>query len=57
MYSNRINDLMKTIVVKPGNLYVPYDKFDWEKSKVIPAIMRRVIERQDPFEGWGMEWT
>jgi len=53
MYSNRIKEPMKTIVVRPGNLYGPYDKFDWEKSKVIPAIMRRAIERHDPFEVWG----
>ena len=53
IYSNRIKEPMKTIVVRPGNLYGPYDKFDWEKSKVIPAIMRRAIERHDPFEVWG----
>ena len=53
MYSNRIKEPMKTIVVRPGNLYGPYDKFEWEKSKVIPAIMRRAIERHDPFEVWG----
>ena len=53
MYSNRIKEPMKTIVVRPGNLYGPYDKFDWVKSKVIPAIMRRAIERHDPFEVWG----
>ena len=53
MYSNRIKEPMKTIVVRPGNLYGPYDKFDWEKSKVIPAIMRRAIEKHDPFEVWG----
>ena len=53
MYSNRIKEPMKTIVLRPGNLYGPYDKFDWEKSKVIPAIMRRAIERHDPFEVWG----
>jgi len=53
MYSNRIKEPMKTIVVRPGNLYGPYDKFDWEKSKVIPAIMRRAIERHHPFEVWG----
>jgi GDP-L-fucose synthase len=53
MYSNRIKEPMTTIVVRPGNLYGPYDKFDWEKSKVIPAIMRRAIERHNPFEVWG----
>ena len=53
MYSNRIKESMKTVVVRPGNLYGPFDKFDWEKSKVIPAIMRRAIEKHDPFEVWG----
>jgi len=53
MYSTRITEPMKTIIVRPGNLYGPYDKFDWEKSKVLPALMRRAIERHDPFEVWG----
>ena len=44
---------MKTVVVRPGNLYGPYDKFDWEKSKVIPALIRRAVERQNPFAVWG----
>lgn len=53
MYSTRISNPMQTIIVRPGNLYGPHDKFDWEKSKVLPALMRRAIERQDPFEVWG----
>jgi GDP-L-fucose synthase len=53
MYSSRIKEPMKTVVVRPGNLYGPFDKFDWEKSKVIPAIMRRAIEKHNPFEVWG----
>ena len=53
MYANRIKEPMKTVVVRPGNLYGPYDKFDWEKSKVVPALMRRAIEKQDPFVVWG----
>ncbi len=53
IYSNRIKKPMKTIVLRPGNLYGPYDKFDWEKSKVIPALIRRAIEKQDPLNIWG----
>jgi len=53
IYSTRINKPMQTVVVRPGNLYGPYDKFDWEKSKVFPALIRRAIERQDPFVVWG----
>jgi len=53
MYATRISKPMKTIVVRPGNLYGPYDKFEWEKSKVIPALIRRAIERHNPFVVWG----
>ena len=53
MYSNKIADPMQTIVLRPGNLYGPHDKFDWEKSKVIPALIRRAIEKHDPFQIWG----
>ena len=53
MYSNQIKPSMQTVIIRPGNLYGPYDKFDWEKSKVIPAIVRRAIERKNPFIVWG----
>ncbi len=53
MYSSHIKDPMKVLVVRPGNLYGPFDKFDPEKSKVIPALIRRAISKQDPFDVWG----
>jgi GDP-L-fucose synthase len=53
MYSNQIKPSMQTVIIRPGNLYGPYDKFEWEKSKVIPAIVRRAIERKNPFMVWG----
>jgi len=53
MYSTKIQRPMKTVVVRPGNLYGPRDKFDWEKSKVIPALIRRAVERHSPFAVWG----
>ena len=53
MYASKIKKPMKTIVVRPGNLYGPHDKFDWGKSKVIPALIRRGIEKHDPLVVWG----
>ena len=44
---------MQTIIVRPGNLYGPNDKFDPEKSKVIPSLIRKVVERQNPIHVWG----
>ena len=53
IYSTKINNPMKTIVIRPGNLYGPYDKFDKEKSKVIPSLIRKIVEKQNPLEVWG----
>ena len=53
MYSNHIKNPMQTIVVRPGNAYGPYDKFDPEKSKVIPALIRRAVQKENPFKVWG----
>jgi GDP-L-fucose synthase len=53
MYSSRIKSPMETIVVRPGNLYGPFDKYTWKDSKVIAALIRRAIEKQNPFEIWG----
>ena len=40
-------------VVRPTNVYGPFDKFDFETSHVLPALIRRAVERQAPFEVWG----
>ena len=53
MYSNKIKEPMKTIVVRPGNLYGPFDKYSHQESKVIAALIRRAVERHDPFPLWG----
>lgn len=53
MYSCYIKNPMKTIVVRPGNLYGPYDKFIWKESKVIAALIRKCVEQNNPLEVWG----
>lgn len=53
MYSNKIRNPMKTIVVRPGNLYGPFDKFTYKESKVIAALIRRAVEQENPFNVWG----
>ena len=53
MYSNKLKNPMETLVVRPGNLYGPFDKYTWAESKVIAALVRRAIEKQNPFEVWG----
>jgi GDP-L-fucose synthase len=46
-------DPMKVVVVRPSNVYGPYDKFDFERSHVTAALIRKVVERQNPLEVWG----
>lgn len=53
MYAEKIPHPMKTVVVRPGNLYGEYDDFEWETSHVLPALVRKVVERQAPLEVWG----
>ena len=44
---------MRTIVIRPGNLYGPYDKFNRAESKVIAALVRRFSEKENPMVVWG----
>jgi GDP-L-fucose synthase len=53
MYTQKIKTPMQTVVVRPGNLYGPYDKYTWTESKVIAALIRRAVERHSPFLVWG----
>ena len=48
MYKNK----MVINIIRPANLYGPYDKFDPIRSKVVPPLIRK-FERQNTIEVWG----
>jgi GDP-L-fucose synthase len=52
-YAEKIASPMSTVVVRPSNVYGPYDKFDFAVSHVTAALIRRVVERHSPLEVWG----
>jgi GDP-L-fucose synthase len=52
-YAEKIANPMATVVVRPSNVYGPYDKFDFAVSHVTAALIRRVVERHKPLEVWG----
>ena len=52
-YATKINSPMSTLVIRPSNIYGPYDKFDFATSHVTAALIRRVVERHNPLEVWG----
>lgn len=41
------------IMVRLGNIFGPYAKFHPKYSNFIPAIVRKAVDRMDPFEVWG----
>jgi len=53
MYAEKIKQPMPIVVVRPTSVYGPHDDFGWESSHVIPALIRKVVERRDPVEVWG----
>ncbi len=44
---------MKIAIARPYNAYGPRDNFDLETSHVIPALIRRIMEGEDPVLVWG----
>lgn len=54
IYGSKIkNSSMVTINIRPGNLYGPHDKFDPEKSKVVPSLISKIVSGQNPLQVWG----
>lgn len=43
----------KISIVRPANVYGPYDNFDPENAMVIPSLIRRVVEGERPLTVWG----
>jgi len=53
MYATKVNSPMTTIVLRPTAIYGEYADFNPETSHVLPALIRKVVERQSPIEIWG----
>lgn len=41
------------IIIRASNIFGPYAKFDPRTSNFIPAIIRKVVDKMNPFEIWG----
>lgn len=53
LYSEKLRERMATVVLRPSNIYGPYDKFDFATSHMMAATIRKVAERQKPIKVWG----
>jgi len=52
-YSSRSDGRLVVTSLRPTGIYGPYDDFEFDTCHALPALMRRVLERQDPIEIWG----
>ena len=52
-YSQKMKDPMPVTIVRPSNIFGPRDKFSPETSHVTAALIRRVVQRENPFVVWG----
>ncbi len=44
---------MKVGIVRPYNCYGPRDHFDIDTSHVIPALIKRILDGENPITVWG----
>ena len=51
-YSEKLN-LISCFSLRLSNVYGPMDKFDFNGCHVLPAMVRKFVERQNPLEIWG----
>lgn len=40
-------------VIRPTNTYGPYDNFNPENAMVVPSLIKRALDGEDPFVVWG----
>ena len=40
-------------IIRPANIYGPYDNFDKKNSMVVPSLIRRALESENELVVWG----
>lgn len=43
----------KIAIVRPANVYGPYDNFSLDNAMVVPSLIRRVADGENPLRVWG----
>lgn len=44
---------IEIVTVRAANIFGPFSRFDPRTSNFIPALVRKAVDRMDPFEVWG----
>ena len=53
IYSQKLNNCIKIVVLRPSNIYGEYDNFEFGTAHVLPSLIRRIVERHAPVKVWG----
>ncbi len=48
---------LKVGIIRTANIYGPFDRFDDIKSHVIPALIKRAVNFEEPYVVWGQKNT
>lgn len=51
--AHQLTSKTRFALVRPTAIYGPHDNFDLETCHVVPALIRKVAEGQNPLEVWG----
>ncbi len=51
-YQQELPD-MNLSITRPANVYGLYDNFDLKNAMVIPSLIKRAVDGEDPFTVWG----
>lgn len=49
----RIQYCWQTNIVRPANIYGPFDNFDSVNAMVVPSLIKRAVNGENPFVVWG----
>ena len=52
-YAEKLDPKITIIILRPTMVYGEYDNFSLENAHFFPALIRRIVERQNPIEVWG----
>ncbi len=50
MYAAKMEPAMTSIILRPTAIYGEYDDFDLERCHVLPALVRKAVERRRPIQ-------
>lgn len=53
IYSQKMGYSMDMTILRIDNIYGPYDSFEGDKAHVVPSLIRKVVNGDDPVVVWG----